>query len=287
MIAAVLLMAIVWMAGKPAGAPTTRPGTMPAAVPLADPVAVPPDPTPEGYVYGVRGSNLLKAAIVSSLDILDDGHGGQAARITIRKGPEYAANDPDQNGYPGCTLLGALTGEFFEDKDSAQVIVCWKDRQNQTHTADNLIGGPTVGRPLAATWEWCDANIQDAVCVRLPLGNDAVELTALVIYTDVLWVYTDYDAGPEDGPAVIASWDAARTNGTWRLVARDEVGMGAVPDMDAAAREQAANLVQEMIEKRSGGRYTLQARYNIGQRDPNNPTRLIEYDSGFDIVPTQ
>jgi hypothetical protein len=100
-------------------------------------------------------------------------------------------------------------------------------------------------------------------------------------------VYTDFDAGPEDGPAVIASWDATRTNGVWHFVARDEVGVGAVPDMDAAARDQAANLVQEMIEKRSGGHYTLQARYNIGQRDPNDPNRLIEYDSGFDIVPTK
>ena len=166
------------------------------------------------------------------------------------------------------------------------MVVCWKDRQNHSHVADNLFGGPTLGRSRAANWEWLDESGHDAACVRFPIGSDAVELTALVIYTDVLYVYTDFDEGPEDGPAVIASWDAARTQGTWRVAARDEVGLGAIPGMDLPARQEATAEVREMIETRTGGRYTLQERYNIGQRNPSDPTHLIEYDSGFDIVPT-
>lgn len=275
---------IIALAGITADAPTTT--TTPTPTLVAVPI-VRPDLSPEGYVYGQRGSHLQKAAVISRLDILDDPDGGQVACINIRKGPEYAAIDPHINGYPGCSLLGALTGAFFEDTDSAQVVICWKDRQHQTHVADNLVAGPTLGRAQAALWDWADDTSLDAACVRLPIGKDAVELTALVVYTDVCYAYSD-EFGPEDGPAVIASWDAVRKGGIWQVLPRDEVGLGASPDMEEPVRIQAAIQVRNLIQQRTGNRYTLKDRYNIGQKpDPANPLWIIQYDSGYDIVPAR
>jgi hypothetical protein len=107
----------------------------------------------------------------------------------------------------------------------------WTDPQNREHVADNLAEGPTLGRTYAAHWQWADPNSQEAACVRLPLGADATELTVLVVYTDVLYAY-DFTYGPEDGPAVIASWDARYLGGAWHIRPRNEVGIGCWPDLD-------------------------------------------------------
>jgi hypothetical protein len=244
-----------------------------------------PDPQPEGYAYGMRGSHVLSASVISSLDITGDRAGEQSACVTVRKGPQYAATDPDRNGYEGCTLLNALAGDFFEDTDSAQVVICWKDRGGGSYAADNLADGPTLWRSGAAFWEWAEADSREAACVRFPLGTDAVELTVLVVYTDVLYAVSN-DLGPEDGPAIMASWDARRIGGRWSIMQRNDVGVGCFPDMPYDQKMQVIREIREQIEARTGGRYSLQRRFNLGHPHPANRSRVIEFDSGFDIVPT-
>jgi hypothetical protein len=242
-----------------------------------------PDPA-QGYAYGMRGSQPLSASVISTLDISPDPRSNPVACITLTKGPYYAATDPDLNGYPGCTILGALDGTFFEDKDSAQVVLCWHDRQGLLHFADNLAETPAVGRTKAARWQWADAPDKSAACVRLPLGPDAVDLTVLVVYTDVLYAF-DTVYGPEDGPAIIASWDARFLGGAWHILARNEVGIGCWPDLDENLKTHLVRQIRTLIETRTSGHYTLQERYNLGQRNPADHSRVIVYDSGFDIVP--
>ena len=258
----------------------------PAFDPLIPPLAPPPapDPQPEGYAYGARGSHLLSAAVISYLDILPNARDGQIARITIRKGPDYSYTDPHTNGYPGCTLRSALNGDFFEDKDSAQVVISWKDRKGVSYVADNLAAGPTLDRTLAALWDLADPTSQDAACVSFPLPADAVALTVLVVYTDVLYAFSP-DTGPEDGPAIIASWDAAREFGRWRISPRDDMGLGTFPDMENIPKRAVIAQIREIIQTRTGGRYTLQRRFNLGRPNPAERGNVIEYDSGYDIVP--
>jgi hypothetical protein len=243
-----------------------------------------PDRTLEGYEYGIRGNRIDGSAVVSGLAVVEDGQGGETLRITVWKGPSYSDYDPDLNGYPGCTLLDALAAGYFEDMDAAQVVVSWKDWEGRLHVGDNLVEGPILGRARAAKWEWLEAGRTDAACVKVPLGREAVALTVLMVYTDVLWPYTDMYTPPEDGPAVMGSWDGEKVDGAWRLVRRNEVGVGAVPGMDAVARAEAAVRVMEMIEERTGGRYTLVVRYNLGQADPRSAGKLIGYDSGYEVV---
>jgi hypothetical protein len=243
-----------------------------------------PDPTLEGYEYGVWGNRVGSAAVVSGLAVEPDGQGGETVRITVWRGPSYDDVDPDANGYPGCTLLGALAAGYFEDMDAAQVVVCWKDKDGKMDAGDNLVDGPVLGRVRAARWEWSEPLRRDVVCTKVEIGKEAVELTVLLVYTDVLWGYADMYTPPEDGPAVMGSWDGVKVDGTWRLRGREEVGVGAVPGMDSIEQAEAAGLVKGMIEERTAGRYTLVVRNNMGLENPRKPGLLIGYDSGFDIV---
>jgi hypothetical protein len=276
-----LLMAanILLIAGMSADKPQVAGVSAPAELPETT------DPQPEGYAYGMRGSHPLSASVISSLDISRDAAGDQTACITVCKGPQYGATDPDRNGYAGCTLRDALAGGFFEDMDSAQVVICWKDRQGTMFAADNLVDGPTLWRSQSAWWDWAQPDSQEAACVRFPLGKDAVELTVLVVYTDVLYAYSDR-IGPEDGPAIMASWDAQRTNGRWRIAPRNDMGLGCYPDMELEPKVQVIREIEEQIETRTGGRYGLQRRFNVGHQHPADQSRQIEFDTGYDIVPT-